>query len=257
MTGTVERLWAFEPATFVSPRQRAVQGDEAPRLPFPIFLIEHNDGLVLFDAGLDPAAVNDPAGVYGEVAERIDIDFREPHLIDTNLDRLGYGREDVATVVASHLHFDHAGGLRLFPHARTVVGHGEREYARTPERFCHGWYRDEDFADDLGLQWDVVAADLDLFGDGALTALYLPGHSPGSLALRVRLPTTTFVLSGDTVHSRQDLAGEFHYFGDVDSRQARASLRRLNHLAGVEGDTIWIAHDPQDWAEHAGAVAVP
>jgi N-acyl homoserine lactone hydrolase len=250
---TVERMWAFEPATFVSPRHRQAFGDAAPRLPFPVYLVEHADGLVLFDTGLDPNGVGKPAAVYGEIAERIEIDFREPHLIETQLDQLGYRYEDVTTVVASHLHFDHAGGLRLFPHARTYLGYGEMGYACHPERFCQGWYREEDFSDSHGIQWEIVAADHDLFGDGAVTALYLPGHSPGSLALRVRLPSRTMLLTGDVVHTRDDLAREAAYVGDVDSLTARASLRRLRHLAEVEGDAIWIAHDPDDWEAYGGA----
>jgi glyoxylase-like metal-dependent hydrolase (beta-lactamase superfamily II) len=55
-------------------------GAGAPRIPFPIYLVEHPDGVVLFDAGLDPDHAGDPVGGYGEVAERIRIDFREEHL---------------------------------------------------------------------------------------------------------------------------------------------------------------------------------
>ena len=129
------RMWALEPATYRSPAHIAEFGSAAPRIPFPIYLIEHAEGLVLFDAGLDPDHVGDPAGAYGEMAQRIDMVFDERHLVETHLDAIGRSIEDVTTVVASHLHFDHAGALKRFPKARTILGAGELDYARAPERF--------------------------------------------------------------------------------------------------------------------------
>lgn len=251
MSGTARRLITFPPATYRSPTQRQLLGEAAPRIPFPIHLVEHDHGLVLFDAGLDPDHVGRPGDAYGELAERIDIDFREEHLIEVGLERLGYTPADVDTVVASHLHFDHAGGLKRFPHARTYVGAGEREYANAPERYCAAWFREDDHGDHLGIRWHEVDDDRDVLGDGAVRILFLPGHTPGSLALRVRLPDRTVILSGDVVHARADLEAERSYPLDVDSLTARASLRRLQRCcADAE---LWIAHDPDDWERFGGA----
>ena len=249
--GVARRMWALEPATYQSPAQVALAGDSAPRVPFPVFLVEHDDGLVLFDAGLDPDHAGDPAGAYGELAERIRIRFEERHSIDYQLDRLGFTPADVDTVVSSHLHFDHAGALKRFPHATTLVGAGELDYARAPDRFATTWFREEDFGEHLGISWSEVAADTDLFGDGAVTVVTLPGHTPGSLGLMVRLPEHAFVLIGDAVHTRSALDAELHYHGDVDSVTARASLRKLAGLAERAG--IWICHDPDDWKSFGGA----
>lgn len=255
MTGpvTATRLWALEPATYRSPAQVAELGDAAPRIPFPVYLVEHADGLVLFDAGLDPDHAGDPAGAYGEMAERIDMDFREEHLIENQLARFGFSVADVSTVVASHLHFDHAGALKRFAHVPVIVGTGELEYARTPEKFARSWFREEDFADRHAIAWQEISADHDLFGDGSVTALMLPGHTPGSLALRVRLPSRTIVLSGDVLHSRGALEAETAYAGDVDSVEARRSLRRLSQVLADEHAELWIAHDPDDWQRFGGA----
>jgi N-acyl homoserine lactone hydrolase len=246
-------MWALEPATYLSPLQVALHGGDAPRIPFPVFLVEHSGGLVLFDSGLDPQYAGNPAGAYGEIAERIRIDFREEHLIERQLDRLGFGLRDVETVIASHLHFDHAGALKQFPHARTYVGEGERQYAHHPERFCATWYRREDFDDRHGIQWHELPCDHDVFGDGAVTVLSMPGHSPGSLGAMVKLPETTFILTGDVVHTRAALEGEVAYPGDVDTVVARRSLRKLSHLAQVHAADVWINHDPEDWARYGGA----
>lgn len=264
MTGavTATRLWALEPATYRSPAQVVALGDAAPRIPFPIYLVEHADGLVLFDAGLDPDHAGDPAGAYGEMAERIDMDFRAEHLIEHQLAGFGFSIDDVSTVVASHLHFDHAGALKRFAHVPVIVGAGELEYARAPEKFARSWFREEDFADRHGIDWHEIETDHDLFGDGAVVALVLPGHTPGSLALQVRLPSRTIVLSGDVLHTRAALEAETAYAGDVDCVAARRSLRRLSEvlageqtLRGVAAE-LWIAHDPDDWQRLGGAGAL-
>lgn len=249
----VDRLWALECVTYVSPSEARVYGDAAPRVPVPVYLMEHRDGLVLFDAGLDPAAVGEPAAVYGQLADTLQFDFREEHLIEHQLDRLGYSIKDVGTVVASHLHFDHAGALRQFPHARTIIGAGELEYAREPDHFSRNWFRPEDFHADLGLQWDVVPCDIDVFGDGSLRVLYMPGHTPGGLAALVRLDDGNLVLSGDVAHNRSDFAQEKAYHGDVDSVAARASLRKLKYILETERAHLWIGHDAADWEHFGGA----
>lgn len=78
-------------------------GPAAPRIPLPVYLVEHADGLVLFDAGLDPDHAEDPAGAYGAMAEHIAMDFREEYAIEVQLAGLGLTARDVTTVVASHL----------------------------------------------------------------------------------------------------------------------------------------------------------
>ncbi len=250
---SAERMWALDPASYQSPAQVASLGTAAPRIPFPIYLIEHAEGLVLFDAGLDPDYAGDPVAGYGEMAERIRIDFREEHLVEYHLDRLGFTLTDVGTVIASHLHFDHAGALKQFPHARTFLGAGEMEYARAPERFSSTWFRGEDFGDRHGIAWSELGTDHDIFGDGSVTVLHLPGHTPGSLGAMVRLPGQTLILTGDVVHTRTAYDSEIHYHGDVDSITARESLRTLSRLERTHGAEVWICHDPDDWQRFGGA----
>ena len=93
-------------------------------------MIEHRDGLVLFDTGQDRASVTDPGyfpggvtGVlYGRLA-RFEIGPQET--LTAGLDRLGYAAGDVRTAVLSHLHQDHIGGLAELSHADMVVSQAE------------------------------------------------------------------------------------------------------------------------------------
>lgn len=254
MTATALRMWALEPSTYLPPpASRPAAEGPADRVPFPVFLIEHERGLVLFDAGLAPEAAGDPAAVYGDMARLLDFDFRAEHQIERQLAQWGHTLGDVGHVIASHLHFDHCGGLKLFPHAVTYIGAGEREYADSPEKFCRTWYRPADFDDAHQINWRVLPCDHDIFGDGSVVALSLPGHSPGSMGALVRLPGRTILLTGDAVHTRAEYEGEVAYKGDHDTVTARATLRKMKFLEQTLPADVWINHDPSDWARFGGA----
>src|ERR1700751_710231 len=98
--------------------------------PINAYVIEHRDGLVLFDTGQDRASVTDPGyfpggitGVlYGRLA-RFQISPQET--LTAGLGRLGYAAGDVTTAVISHLHQDHIGGLAQLDHADIVVSQAE------------------------------------------------------------------------------------------------------------------------------------
>ena len=48
--------------------------------------------------------------------------------------------------------------------------------------------------------WTFVDGDLDLFGDGAVVVLAMPGHTPGNTSVLVRLEDGSILLAGDTAH---------------------------------------------------------
>ena len=96
---------------------------------------------------------------------------------------------------------------------------------------------------------EVPGIDHDVFGDGSIVILFTPGHTPGELSLLVRLPGRNFILTGDTVHLRDALTMIAPMPHDADTVQALRSIRRLNLLRDSADATIWISHDPEDWAE--------
>jgi N-acyl homoserine lactone hydrolase len=98
--------------------------------PINAYVIEHRDGLVLFDTGQNRASVTDPGYfpggmtgfLYGRLA-RFEISPQET--LSAGLDRLGYAAGDVKTVVISHLHQDHIGGLAELGHVGVIVSQAE------------------------------------------------------------------------------------------------------------------------------------
>lgn len=246
------RLWGLD-----SPRVR-LEGhtlmhglNEDVILPVPSFVIEHSQGVVLFDTGMPVEAMDDPVGALGGMGHFLlarGWESTSRMRIDRQLADLGIGTQDVTHVITSHLHLDHCGGHHLFPDAKHYVGHGEWGFARCPTPMQADAYLPS-LLDRLGgLSWRVVPdVDIDLFGDGSIHILALPGHTPGSLGLRVRLPHSTFILSGDVVHLRAAWDREFHFPIDVDSRSALNSIRRMKRIAEAEDADVWIGHDIGDW----------
>jgi N-acyl homoserine lactone hydrolase len=254
---TADRLWALPGATFtgmVKPQfvhgemiRNRYSGARTGTMPCPSFLIEHRRGLVLFDTGISPRGLADPDHYFPYLVERLRFDCNPELGIDAQLRCLGIAPDRISYVIASHLHFDHAGGLYLFPGATFVVGRGELGFAYHPDEPSRHRYLLGDLQPTRNFRWVEVGADFDLFGDGSVQILLSPGHTPGSLALFVRLPQRNVILTGDTCHYQIEVE---HGIADAlhDQALGNASLRRLILIRDAWDAQIWVGHDPEDWA---------
>jgi glyoxylase-like metal-dependent hydrolase (beta-lactamase superfamily II) len=244
-------MWVLDGPQLTVPRASLVAGpDWAARpelvtIPVPVFLVEHRAGLVLFDTGLAPEAAEDPAAALGEAASRARLRFTPGQRADRQLRAYGFAPRDITHVVVSHLHFDHAGGLGLFPGATWLLGRGELAAARTPG---HRYYRAEDTRRaGAGRITEVHAAEHDLFGDGSVVLLRTPGHTAGSLSMLVVLGHRAVILAGDAVHHRDAFDRELAFPRDQDPRAAVASIRRLKRIARRSGASVLISHHADNW----------
>lgn len=253
--GHARRLWALDAPTLTVESETLLYGTSGlVTIPCPSFLIEHSRGLVLFDTGLHPDAITDPEKIYGpELAPLLGIGGTREQRLDVQIQNLGFKLSDVTHVISSHGHFDHTGGLYLFPEAKHYFGEGELRYANWPDPIQAFVYRQEVLDVIKQLDTRELVGDYDLFGDGAIEVLATPGHSPGEVSLVVRLANRTFILTGDALHLRAQLEQEYHFPIDADTKTALRSLRRLKYLKESLEATVWISHDPDDWAEFAHA----
>ena len=88
-----------------------------------------------------------------------------------------------------------------------------------------------------------LEGDHDVFGDGSVTILATPGHTPGHQSLLVKLPKTgAFVLSGDAVHFKSNWDNRGVPSGNTDKDKTLASMQRISDLA-KEKAQLWINHD--------------
>lgn len=252
--GKARRMWALDGATLTLDSGILVVGEAGTvTIPVPTFLIEHSRGLVLVDTGLDPRAADDAHAVYGGLADDAGIAFRPEQRVDRQIEAIGYKLTDVKHVICSHTHFDHTGGLSLFPHAQLYVGAPDLPYAYWPNPAGAVFFHTPDLEATRGFNWNPLAGDHDVFGDGSVVILRMSGHTPGNCSVLVRLEHHAFLLTADTVHLRSALEADLPMPSDFNTQQAVDSIRRLRQVSIAHDAQVWIAHDPQDWAEHEHA----
>jgi len=110
------RIWFLDSGSLVIDQAHITwnQGCGTP-VRFPVYsvLIEHDDGLFLFDSGYELELVK--AVLPFELPEQT-----PEQTIPAQLALCGFAPEDVSTLVMSHLHFDHVGGNQLLPRRGTA-----------------------------------------------------------------------------------------------------------------------------------------
>ncbi len=217
-------------------------GSPAPWRPAPAFVVEHpSRGLLVFDAGLAPVIAEQAEGALHFVTRRL---FQTRSLPGRDLAgqmvSAGLEPEAVATVVLSHLHFDHVGAATAFRSADFYVGAGERAASRSRmngfEPAATDWvaaerWHEVDFAE--GEPLATFDHTFDLFGDGSVVLVAGGGHTPGGLGALVALPEGPVLLTGDTVVHFDWLEGDDVQRIVVDAERAadvRNRIRRLLEL---------------------------
>ena len=200
------------------------------------YLIRHGETYLLWDTGMPAALVAHP-----EVNPVMTVTLHA-RIVD-QLARIGVRPEQVTMVGISHYHGDHTGQARDFPHARLLMGAADLAAMRA--RPAAG---QADLAPWLsgGGQVTEVQGDLDVFGDGSVVMLNLPGHTPGHHALLVRLASGPVMLSGDTYHFTEQVAHRGVPPFNTNRAESLASMDRFDRLARNLHARVIIQHEPAD-----------
>jgi glyoxylase-like metal-dependent hydrolase (beta-lactamase superfamily II) len=177
-------------------------------LSLTVAVCVRDDGsLLLVDAGWSEAVCDNPARELGRLRARgMGLKLRPTDSIALQLSELGFSRNQVRTIVATHLHLDHVSGVADFPQAELLTTSEElRAYSGLTRDFG---YRSRDLAAAERIR--VVRlrqstclgfpSSLDLLGNGEVTLLGAEGHTPGHLAVALRGPGGLFVHVGDAVY---------------------------------------------------------
>jgi glyoxylase-like metal-dependent hydrolase (beta-lactamase superfamily II) len=205
------------------------------------YLIRHGDRIALWDLGLPDAMAETPGGGPGMA-------LTVPNTLVGQLADLGVAPDDVDYIVVSHGHVDHAGNVGAFPNATLVIQAAEWELIQSGQ--AGGPLDPTLFAEFIdGENVMAVAGDHDLFGDGSVTTITTPGHTPGHQALLVRLENSgPIILSGDWSHLRENRATRGVPGFNWNRADTLASFDRLEALSANLGAPIIIGHDPRDAA---------
>lgn len=230
------------------------------RTPVPAFLVEHpGAGLVLVDTGLHPACAHGDQNL-GPFGRAVEIRMEPEQAVSARLRALGHEPEDVAVVVMTHLHNDHASAVAEFPSATFVVDRAEWDAACAPRPWLRG-YVPRQF--DHAFDWRAIDLDarevdsfatfsraIDLFGDGSVRLLSTPGHTPGHLSVLLRLADREALLTADAAYTMRTLAGEARPFVVDDEHVFRRTLGEIRRFVEQSPGLVVIpGHDPDRWAE--------
>jgi N-acyl homoserine lactone hydrolase len=194
---------------------------------------------LLFDTGIEDAIAEEPDG--RRVADPIV--FRVPRRLRDQLGELGVTPGDIDFLALSHLHIDHVGNLDVANEATVLLQAAEAEAGFGPDAERLTLIPETYAALDRG-KVRTVDGDHDVFGDGSVTLIALPGHTPGHQGLLVRLPETgPVLLATDITYSADDYAAGVIRESNVDLDQTRASIEKAQRIEREEGATVWLHHD--------------
>lgn len=222
-----------------APREEIIES------PMPAFVVLHARGHVLFDTGPHPGVFQDAFARWGGLAKAFEPLGDERSGILSQLESIDLKPEDFRYVVNSHLHFDHAGGNQFFPKSSFLVSKREMEWAQKPDNEGKGYFK----ADwDHPLAYREIEAPFDLYGDGSLVIIPLPGHTPGHQGLLVRLKKDrAMILSGDSVPCEENYLASKIPRNHLDEVEARKTIQDLHDLIKKEKALLIHGHDPAQW----------
>jgi len=211
--------------------------------PYFFYVVEHPEGTVLFDSGGHPDLVDRPAERLGPEADAaFDIAMVEGDDAVSQLARAGIAAADVAHVVQSHLHYDHAGGLELFPDAVAHVQRAELDVLAHPPADQVLFYCPADY--EHRTRWHVLDGGHDLFGDGRVVMVPTPGHTVGHQSLLVRLDSgATVILAADAAYQPEEFLERRPSSVFSDEAAMLASFEVLEALRVEHDARLVFTHD--------------
>jgi 4-pyridoxolactonase len=238
---TVKKVYILDGGSLVIDRSQVLWHiDVGTPVRFPVYsvLIEHPDGLIMYDTGYDLDHVN-----------RV-LPFEQPQQtadqnIPAQLKACGFDPEQVSFVVNSHFHFDHVGGNKYLTNATNLVSKEELRHAKVPEPFEHLGYSDLSF-DYPGTKYEQISGDIEIAS--GVWLYETPGHTAGHYSLLVEMDDQpAMIFAGDAAYTQENLerqiVGGFH----LDPTAAVESIRRLKRLAKSRNAQIFPSHEMESF----------
>jgi len=208
------------------------------------WLIKHGREWLLWDTGVPEATLNDPRG--WSTLPKLIIYHLDKSLTD-QLAAIGLKPADIGRVAISHTHGDHIGNMGLFPQSTVVMQRAEYSWIHSPNGPNDNVNQLMALARKLlgtpkNLQ--LIDGHTDVFGDGSVTLVSTPGHTPGHQSLLVHLKNSGFiVLSGDVVHLKENFENNIVPSLNTNKAESIASMDKVRQLMATYKATLFINHD--------------
>lgn len=235
-----------------------------PLLPILTWVVEHPEGLLVIDTGERAAASDIATYMASDPANRWFFERNLPMFVTpaeelaAQMRGLGLAPEDVRTVVMTHLHGDHAGGLGFFPNATFLVSRAEYEgqrrqpYGAVASLWPAGWA--PTLVEHDGPAVGPFAASQPLTRAGDLHIVPTPGHSYGHQSVLLNDGERSYMFAGDLAFSEAQLLAQGLQGIAYDLDAARDTLARTLRYARETPTVFLPTHDPQS-LEHLAAGA--
>jgi len=228
--------------------------------PLPIYawVIEHPEGTIVVDTG-ETSRAPEP-GYFPRWHPYYRFGLREwvqpSEEIGPRLEGLALSPADVRTVVMTHLHTDHAGGLHHFPNSEIVISRTEWDHASGLRGRMRGYLNDS-FPDWLRPRLVEFAAEpfesfpssLALTSAGDVRLVPTPGHTPGQMSVVVEDDNGMRIfLAGDASYTEGLMLRGAVDGVSPDDAAAKGTLERIRRLAERSPTVYLPSHDPDSGA---------
>lgn len=226
-------------------------------LPVSAYLIEHGDYKILVDTGWHRAI--SPNGEYNRRAQVKHMGIGHFLLnqgilpcgesIVEQLAKINIAPEDLDFVVMTHLHTDHASGLKSVKSAKKILVsaaelHDTEKY---PIRYVTSMWSGIDFVpfnfEDTGI--GPVGKSFDLLGDGSIELINIPGHTSGLTAVKINSGGKFVLLFSDGGYAKKSWQNLIPPGTALDEELAFKSLQWIREMSLQENCIESLAnHDP-------------
>ncbi|MFJ6808451.1 MBL fold metallo-hydrolase [Streptomyces anulatus] len=207
-------------------------GGPQPRVePVLAYLVQHDNGLLLFDTGI------------GDADPETEAHYRpRRRALQDALSASGIGLADVSMIVNCHLHFDHIGGNPLMGGKPILVQDVELATAR------RGNYTVGELIDFPGATYEEVAGEIEVWP--GIWVIPTPGHTEGHQSLVLRQSDGTVVLAGQAYDFASHFASEQlarHAALHGEEPPLPPYRHWLDRIADFDPRRVSFAHDHSVW----------
>ena len=230
--------------------ERRIPADERNRIQLGMrcLLIEHPSGLILVDTGAGNKENDKFKDIYGLENEGAD----GGTLLEDGLKEIGVMPADIAIVINTHLHFDHAGGntrnrsdgsLEIsFPNATYIVRRGEYDYAmHSNERTAASYFERNWVPVEAADKIEWVSREKEIVK--GIRVIPTPGHTPFHQSVLIESAGERAFYLGDLVPTHAHLPLPWIMGYDVEPLVTLETKRRMLKQAMDENWLVIFEHD--------------